>query len=381
MKKILYLFAFICCLFSLASCTNSAKSNSLKEEDLVDYNYKLDEEGYKIISIKNAEATKVEIPNGIVEICNGAFSNHKNLESVSIPKSVTKIGSNPFCGCKKIDEIIVDKKNPVYDSRNNCNAIIETETNTLISGCKSTVIPEDIITIGERAFYGLDLEEAIIPNGVKNLEDSSFSCYETLKKIKIPASVEMINNAFIECMYIEEIVVDSNNTNYDSRNNCNAIIETKTNTLIRGCINTVIPDDITTIGNNAFSGCKNKKEIVLPNTITSIKNGAFSNTDFESIVLPTGIKEIETNVFVSTKLKSLDIPEGVTRIQANSISFNRNLVSVTLPSTLEEIEVYAFNGCTSLSTKYYNGSSADFGKIIIGRDNDEIRSAKLVCKA
>ena len=50
-------------------------------------------------------------------------------------------------------------------------------------------------------------------------------------------------------------------------------------------------------------------------------------------------------------------------------------------STLEEIEVYAFNGCTSLSTKYYNGSSADFGKIIIGRDNDEIRSAKLVCKA
>lgn len=85
--------------------------------------------------------TSVTIPNSVECINNYAFEGCTKLKSITIPNSVTTIGSQVFRSCDNLASIIVQNDNPIFDSRDNCNAIIETATNTLIAGCKNTIIP------------------------------------------------------------------------------------------------------------------------------------------------------------------------------------------------------------------------------------------------
>ena len=111
----------------------------------------------------------------VTSIGDDAFRNCSGLISVSIPNSVTSIGSHAFQNCSGLTSIEVESGNPNYDSRNNCNAIIETSTNTLIAGCKNTIIPNSVKKIGEYAFYGCSgLTSLTIPNSVKNIGEYAF---------------------------------------------------------------------------------------------------------------------------------------------------------------------------------------------------------------
>ena len=194
------------------------------------------------------------IPNTVTNIGDGAFENRLVLTSITIPASVNSIAYNAFYGCTGLESISVAGGNTRYDSRNNCNAIIETATNTLIQGCKNTVIPNTVTTIGNWAFNGCS----------------------TLTSIDIPASVTSIDgNAFYQCTSLEYISVAGGNTRYDSRNNCNAIIETASNTLIFGSKNTVIPNTVTNIGGIAFYCSTVLTSITIPASVTTIEQGAF----------------------------------------------------------------------------------------------------------
>lgn len=135
---------------------------------------------------------EITIPNSITTISEGAFQSCSSLTDLSIPKSVTSIDGNPFWGCGNLNTISVDKENPNYDSRDNSNCIIETETNKIISGCKNTKIPNSVTSIGNTAFGGFNFDSFIIPNNVTSIEGLAFlSCdiSEVISEIDNPFSI------------------------------------------------------------------------------------------------------------------------------------------------------------------------------------------------
>lgn len=189
--------------------------------------------------------SSITIPEGITLIGSHAFDNSYNVSSITLPQSITSIGDYAFYYCSAIQSII---------------------------------IPSKITRIENCCFYGCqNLQSIIIPEGVTEIGYDAFGyCYQ-LSSISIPTTVTRIENgAFMNCHNVASIVVGSGNTVYDSRNDCNAIIETATNTLIRGCENTIIPKDIKIIGNGAFSSCQNLYTVDIPDAVDSIGDYAFS---------------------------------------------------------------------------------------------------------
>lgn len=247
------------------------------------------------------ELESVKIPNNVRRLGRDAFESTK-LKSIYIPASVTEpIWSTPFYACNELASIVVDSNNPVYDSRGNCNALIEKKTGRLIAGCMNTVIPDGVTTISQHAFGGAKgLTKIDIPHSVTSIEYEAFIA-TGLKEVMIPNSVKNLvwyANTFQSCVDLESIVVEAGNPYYDSRENCNAIIETATNRLFSGCQNTTIPASVKIIGWSAFDYAKKLKSIYLPPQLTAIERRAFCNTGISSIDIPKSVNSIGTDAFL-----------------------------------------------------------------------------------
>ena len=181
-----------------------------------------------------------EIPSTVTAIEHHAFIDCEDLTGIVIPASVESIGELAFNGCGNLEKIYVDKANPVYDSRENCCAIIETASNKLIQGCANTRIPDTVKCIGEYAFdSSWSLNTIIIPDSVKVIEDWAFSnCYE-LKYIYLPESVVRIGMAaFYECESLQEIT---------------------------------LPDSLKVLGDGAFCRCVSLNSIHFPASVAFVK--------------------------------------------------------------------------------------------------------------
>ncbi|MDE5787039.1 MAG: leucine-rich repeat domain-containing protein [Bacteroidaceae bacterium] len=213
-----------------------------------------------------------------------------------------------------------------------------------------------VITIAERAFHnnnyiewvkGLasfavphhtsptdnsSLTSVIIPNSVRLIEKEAFEGCTGLTTISIPNSVTTIGErAFSGCSGLESIVVAEDNTAYDSRDTCNAIIETLSNTLISGCKNTIIPNSVTTIVVAAFSNCSSLISITIPSSVTKIDTYAFSNC---------------------SSLTSITIPNSVTAIGTQAFDGCSSLTSVTIGNSVTTIGTQAFSKCSGLKDVY-----------------------------
>ena len=217
----------------------------------------------------------VILPKSLKYIGNTAFES-SGIKSIVIPKSVVELGSDVFYYCPLVS-ISVEEGNPVFDSRDNCNAVIETATNTLRIGCRKTIIPNSVVAIGETAFSGRKgLISMNLPDGVTSIGSYAFWSAEELTTVNISKSIVEFGDApFGGCANISLFTIDPGNPVYDSRDNCNAIIETATNTLIQGFATTKIPDGVTAIAPKAFRSQQGLTTIEIPNSVTTIQAEAF----------------------------------------------------------------------------------------------------------
>lgn len=238
--------------------------------------------------------TNVILPKTLREICNNAFNN-TSLTSIVVPKSVTTLASDAI-SVPTLNSIQVEEGNTNYYSQN--NAIYEKSTGKLVRGCRASGIPEGVTEIGNSSFRNADLEKIILPKSLKKLGSQSFCENGKIKDIYIPASIEEIGDRMFENCYLQTITVDNENPVFDSRDNCNAIIETATNTLLRASnATTVIPASVTGLANGAFANLE-IKSIDIPQTVTNygVDLFAYSKTSIFHVHYPEPI-EIPENAF------------------------------------------------------------------------------------
>ncbi len=318
----------------------------------------------------------------LTSIGGAAFDSCSGLTSLILPSSLTSIGSNIFWDCAGLESIIVEEGNSVYHSEGNC--LIETDTNTLVTGCKSSVIPSYITSIRDNAFWGCSgLTNIILPSSLTSIGSSVFRGCSGLTSIILPSSLTSIaGSAFQYCSGLESITVEEGNSVYHSEGNC--IIETNTNTLVVGCKSSVIPSYITSIGDYAFWGCSGLTgELDLSNrtslasigdnaflsctsltgvdlsgctSLTSIGSSAFYSCDSLTEVNLSGctsLTSIGSHAFYSCDITGdIVIPASVTSI-GNSAFYNcERLTKVDLSdcTSLTRIGNSAFFGCEALET-------------------------------
>ena len=262
----------------------------------------------------------ITIGNSLEHIGDHAFSGCK-FDSIIIPKSVKKINYGVFRYCERLAHIIVEDGNAIYDSRDNCNAIIKTAENTLVAGCKNTIIPNSVTSIGEGAFDDCtSLTSITIPNSVTSIGGHAFSNCHGLTSITIPNSVTSIGDwTFAYCSSLTSIT---------------------------------IPNSVTSIGISAFGYCHSLTSITIPNSVKKIEYWAFWFChSLNSIIIPNSVESIGHAAFYDCRsLKSVTISENLKSIDFSTFAYCSELTTINIPNNVTSIGDYAFLGCSSLDS-------------------------------
>lgn len=269
----------------------------------------------------NKQLTGIDLRCDIEEIPLHAFKNCTALASVTIPDQVKIICHCAFENCESLAEVRLP------------SALTELR-NYAFSNCKGLT--------------GIDLPENLTYIGLE-----TFSGCTGLTSLYIPSKVSRIDEqAFDGCKGLTSMKVSPYNSKYDSRGDCNAIIEKSSNDLLFGCMNTVIPEGIRWITSYAFHNCVGLKSIVIPNSVSRISLRSFDGcSNLETVTIGNGVEKIMDYAFDNCRsLCVLDIPSNVTYMANNAFAYCSSLKQVNLPSTIGYLNEKLFYGCSSLTT-------------------------------
>lgn len=223
-------------------------------------------------------------------IVSNTYENGKGI--ITFDDDITVIGASAFTSCAGLTSIIIPET----------VTIIKQEAFHQCYSLKEIKLPNSVTSIESLAFATSGLRNITIPESVTSIGSNAFMGSSALSSIYIPASVTSIElGAFAGCRALTSITVDENNLTYDSRNNCNGIIQTSTNTLLLGCLNTVIPASVTKIGIAAFNGCSLLTNITIPENVTSIEPYSFMGCTSLSVV---DIKATEPPALIENPFKN-----------------------------------------------------------------------------
>ena len=385
----------------------------------------------------------IVIPNSVETIGKYAFANLAHNTSITVGSGVTTIGDSAFC--RVVDTVYFKALNPptinvcpfdgtpsapicfipcgtldAYQSSawaNYMGEFIEegcidptwqiTYTSTdgnIITPYATDVFGANIVSneykdgqgvitfdgpvtsIGKEAFRECEsLASITIPNSVTSIGDGAFAWCYSLTSITIPNSVTSIGSwAFRYCTSLTSMTVENGNTVYDSRENCNAIIETATNTLIAGCQNTIIPNSVTSIGDRAFFGCSSLTSITIPNSVTSIGTEVFSGCEsLTSVTLGNSVTSIEKGAFIDSNIQEVT-SYAATPPAAGGCGLNHTSCTLYVPA--EYIDTYSntfwwedFKEIRAIA-QYEEGADKEFEVVFSDQDNNELSAQSVTLR-
>ncbi len=390
-------------LFRLTSCSDNPSEYciSMNKDAVIDNRHetlhipsKIQEKGktYKIVQIAAKGfmnccfIKKLVIDEGIKTVGKLAFNGCSDLRSVNFPSTVSSLGEYIFYNCPELRFIDVNKENPIFDSREQCNAVIRTSDNAIELGCAGTIFPKSVSQISRNAFCGCTgMGSLSIPEWIEVIEDYAFSeCFRlekislsenctlqfgesvfdgccSLTSFNLPAGdIRFLQNPFTNCENLSSFTVSPSNKEWRTNKENNALIYIEDSTLFAGSYNTTIGSDIKRIYTSAFKGCRRLTKVFIPASVEIVEPGAFSGcvnlvnveVDKENKVYDSRedcncIVESQSNKIICGSSVAV-IPKSVSSIGEYAFSGMNTPAVLRIPDNVLKVEEFAFKRCNSL---------------------------------